>query len=53
VIALVFVGAMCTLGYVVTRYPELLTRDTLAVVDGVAATLQTTSCGFEDTGAPN
>ncbi|MCZ8310337.1 MAG: hypothetical protein O9320_05760 [Magnetospirillum sp.] len=86
VITLVFVCAMGALGYVVTRYPELLTSDSLAVVDGVAisvpdarstgvaqtyrcrmskdyvlepnsnrvaTTLQTTSCGFEDTATPN
>lgn len=86
VITLAFVGAMGALGYVVTRYPELLTSDKLAVVDGVAisvpdernsgvaqtyrcrmgkdyvlepnsnrvaTTLQTTSCGFENSAAPN
>ncbi len=85
-ITFVFVGVMGALGYFVTRYPELLTSDSLAVVDGVAVsvpdarstgvaqtyrcrigkdyvlepnsnrvatTLQTTSCGFEDTAAPN
>ena len=85
-ITLLFVCVMGALGYVVTRYPELLTSDSLAVVDGVAisvpdarstgvaqtyrcriskdyvlephsnrvaTTLQTTSCGFEDTAAPN
>ena len=85
-ITLVFVGVMGGLGYVITRYPELLTSDSVAVVDGVAisvpdarstgvaqtyrcriskdyvlephsnrvaTTLQTTSCGFEDTAAPN
>jgi hypothetical protein len=85
-VTLVFVGVMGVLGYVVTRYPELLTSDTLAVVDGVAVsvpdprsagvpqtyrcrmgrefvlepgsnrvatTVQTTSCGYEDSAAPN
>jgi len=85
-ITLAFVGVMGALGYFVTRYPELLTSDSLAVVGGVAVsvpdsrstgiaqtyrcrmakdyvieanssrvatTLQTTSCGYEDSASPN
>lgn len=36
---LAFVCVMGAIGYVVTRYPELLSDDNLAVVDGVAVSV--------------
>ena len=38
-LTLAFVSVMGAIGYVVTRYPELLTSDNLAVVDGVAVSV--------------
>jgi hypothetical protein len=45
---LVFMCVMGAIGYVVTRYPELLTSDNLAVVDGVAVSVP----GEFNTGTP-
>lgn len=36
---LAFVCVMGAIGYIVTRYPELLSDDNLAVVDGVAVSV--------------
>ncbi len=39
VVTLAFVSVMGVIGYVVTRFPELLTSDSIAVVDGVAVSV--------------
>ncbi|MBL8833701.1 MAG: hypothetical protein JNL71_15020 [Rhodospirillales bacterium] len=36
---LVFISVMGVIGYFVTRFPELLTSDSIAVVDGVAVSV--------------
>jgi hypothetical protein len=38
-VTLVFISVMGVIGYVVTRFPELLTSDSIAVVDGVAVSV--------------
>lgn len=38
-VTLVFITVMGIIGYVVTRFPELLTDDSIAVVDGVAVSV--------------
>lgn len=38
-VTLVFIVIMGVIGYVVTRFPELLTSDSIAVVDGVAVSV--------------
>ena len=38
-VTLVFITVMGIIGYVVTRFPELMTSDSIAVVDGVAVTV--------------
>ena len=36
---LVFIAVMGVIGYIVTRFPELMTSDSIAVVDGVAVSV--------------
>lgn len=38
-VTLVFISVMGAIGYIVTRFPELLTSDSIAVVNGVAVSV--------------
>ena len=38
-VTLVFILVMGVIGYIVTRFPELMTSDSIAVVDGVAVSV--------------